>query len=205
VTDTPRKKVEVLGADVVYQGFFRLVRYRLRHELFQGGWSPVLVRELLDRGHAAAVLPYDPIRDEVIFVEQFRVGALTAPGGAWLLETIAGIVEPGEEPGAVARREAVEEAGCDIGDLVPMYDYLVSPGGTSEWIALYCARVDAGGVGGVHGLIDEGEDIRPLVIPWSEASCALRAGRILSATTIIAVQWLALNREDLRKRWAGHA
>jgi ADP-ribose pyrophosphatase len=203
VSDLPGRRIQLVESAVAYQGFFRLVRYRLRHELFRGGWSPVLTRELLDRGHAAAVLPYDPFRDEVVLVEQFRIGALGAPGGAWILETIAGIVEPNEAPAEVARREAVEEAGCVIRDLVPIYDYLVSPGGTSEWIALFCARIDASGVDGVHGLLEEGEDIRALVMPWAEALHALAEGRILSATPIIALQWLALNRDSLRARWTG--
>jgi ADP-ribose pyrophosphatase len=203
VTAGPGGEVEVLGAEVVYRGFFRLLRYRLRHKLFRGGWSPVLTRELLERGHAVAVLPYDPVLDKVVLVEQFRIGALTAPAGPWLLETIAGIAEPAEELEAVARRESVEEAGCDLGELVPICDYLVSPGGSSEWIALFCARVDAAGVDGVHGLLEEGEDIRPTAVPWAEAWRALQEGRILSATPIIALQWLALNREELRKRWNG--
>lgn len=193
--------VRIVEAHVAYRGFFKLVCYRLQHRLYEGGWSPVLTRELLERGHAAAVLPYDPVRDEVVLIEQFRIGALCAPGGAWVLETIAGIVEPGEDPGDVARREALEEAGCVIGELVPMHEFLVSPGGTSERIALYCARVDASAIGGVHGLIDEGEDIRPRVWRWAEVAMNLQAGRIISATPIIALQWLALHRDKLRTDW----
>lgn len=192
---------EILGKEVCYRGFFRLERYRLRHTLFGGGWSGEFTRELLERGHAAAILLYDPERDSVVLIEQFRVGALTAPGGPWLVEIVAGIVDGHETGEDVARREAMEEAGCAVLDLIPICEYLVSPGGTSERIKVYCGRVDATGVGGIHGLAHEGEDIRVHVVPFAEALDMLNAGRIDSASPIIALQWLALHREDVRRRW----
>ena len=98
--------VEVLEQRVAYQGFFRMENYRLRHRLYGGEMSPVIVRELFERGHAVAVLPYDPRHDEVVLLEQFRIGALEAPGGPWLVEIIAGMIEEGESsartPGAAA-------------------------------------------------------------------------------------------------------
>jgi ADP-ribose pyrophosphatase len=193
----------VLAKEVCYRGFFRLERYRLRHTLFAGGWSEELDRELLERGHAAAVLLYDPACDAVVLVEQFRIGALASPRGPWLIEIVAGIVGPGESGADVARREAVEEAGCTAQDLIPICDYLVSPGGSSERIALFCARVDSRNAGGIHGLAHEGEDIRVRVVPFAEALDMVRDGRIDSASPIIALQWLALNRTEVRRRWLG--
>jgi ADP-ribose pyrophosphatase len=160
-----------------------------------------MVREVFERGHAAAVLPYDPVRDQVVLVEQFRIGALRAPEGPWLLEIVAGIIDPGETPEAVVRREAVEESGCVLQDVVPICEYHVSPGGTTERIALFCGQVDALHIGGIHGLAEEEEDIRVLVVPTDEAIALLHAGKILSAAPIIALQWLLLNRESLRRRW----
>lgn len=195
--------VEILEKTICFQGFFRMERYRFRHRLFSGGWSPVLSRELFERGHAAAVLPYDPVLDQVVLIEQFRVGALSAPGGPWLLEIVAGVIDQGEAAEEVARREALEEAGCPIQAIVPVCEYLASPGGTSERISLFCGRVDAAWVGGVHGLAEEGEDIRVLCVPFAVAMGDVRAGKINSASAIIALQWLALNRDDVRQRWAG--
>jgi ADP-ribose pyrophosphatase len=192
---------EILETTTGYAGFFRLLRYRLRHRLFNGGWSPVLTRELFERGHAAAVLPYDPETDQVVLTEQFRIGALQAPGGPWLLEIVAGIIEAGETPEAVVRREAIEEIGCAVGELVSICDYHVSPGGTSERIHLFCGRVDASQAGGVRGLADEGEDIRVLVMPADEAISHLRAGKIVAAAPIIALQWLMIHRASLRGQW----
>jgi ADP-ribose pyrophosphatase len=138
---------KVLRKEVCYQGFFRLDRYRIRHELFAGGWSDEIVRELLERGHAAAVLPYDPEGDSVVMIEQFRIGAMQTPTGPWLLEFVAGIIDHGEEPEQVVVREALEEMGSEVTDLVPILAYHVSPGGCSERIHLFCGRVGYSGAG----------------------------------------------------------
>ncbi|KAB2936557.1 MAG: NUDIX domain-containing protein [Candidatus Contendobacter sp.] len=194
---------EILDQSSGYRGFFRLEKYRLRHELFAGGWSPEMTRECLERGHAVAVLLYDPERDQLVLLEQFRVGALEFPGGPWLLEIVAGIIDhPGETTEDVARRETVEEAGCQLLDLVPIHHYLVSPGGTSESITLFCGRVDAGTVApGVRGVAAEHEDIQVHVVSRAEALELLHSGRINSAAPIIALQWLELNRSKLLERW----
>ncbi|ETX04795.1 NUDIX domain-containing protein [Candidatus Entotheonella palauensis] len=192
---------EILETSTGYAGFFHILRYRLRHRLFNGGWSRVLTRELFERGHAAAVLPYDPQTDRVVLTEQFRIGALQAPGGPWLLEIVAGMIEAGETPEDVVRREALEEIGCAVSDLVSICDYHVSPGGTSERIHLFCGRVDASQAGGVHGAADEDEDIRVVVMPADDAIAHLQAGKIVSAAPIIVLQWLMMNRASLREDW----
>lgn len=190
---------EILDSETVYQGFFRLERYRLRHRLFAGGMSGPVQRELFERGHAAAVLLYDPQRDAVVLLEQFRIGALQAAGGPWLLEIVAGMIEEGESAAEVVRREALEEAGARIQRLEFICDYLVSPGGTSETISLYCGLVDSDGLGGIHGLEEEQEDIRVTVVTFDQAWALWQQGQINSASPIIALQWLAMQRECLRQ------
>lgn len=193
---------EILERQECYRGFFRMERYRLRHRLYDGRMSGVVERELFERGHAAAVLLYDPRRDEVVLQEQFRIGALEAAGGPWLLEIVAGMIEPGESAEEVVRREAQEEAGCHVEALEYICDYLVSPGGTSERISLYCGRVDARGVGGIHGLDHEDEDIRVEVVPFATAWEWLLHGEVNSASPIIALQWLKMHRARLQGLWA---
>lgn len=193
--------VEVIEKTVCYQGFFRLEKYHLRHRLFSGDWSPLLTREMFERGHAAAVLPYDPVRDEIVLIEQFRPGAIDAPGGPWLMEIVAGMIETGETAEAVVKRESIEESGCIITDLIPLYDFLVSPGGTTERIALFCGRTDATTADGVHGVTEEGEDIKVHVVTFDTAMTLLKSEKITAASAIIALQWLALNRDDVRARW----
>jgi ADP-ribose pyrophosphatase len=199
--DREAQHIEVIDRKVVYQGFFRMERYTLRHSLYAGGMSGTLVRELLERGHAAAVLPYDPVRDEVVIIEQFRIGALEMPEGAWLREIVAGIIEPGETAEDVVMREAQEEAGCVIEQLELISRYLVSPGGSSEQISLFCGKVDTAQAGGLFGLEEEHEDIRAMAVPFAEAMALLTQGGIVSATPIIALQWLAVNRDRLRRQW----
>lgn len=198
------RKYEIIEREVRYQGFFRLERYRLRHELFSGEMSRVLTRELFERGHAAAVLPYDPERDAVVLIEQFRIGALDDAHGPWLLEIVAGVMEAGEGEEGLVRREAVEEAGCVLQELQPICEFLVSPGGTSERISLFCGRVDSTTVNGVHGVHEEGDDIMVHVLPLQEALRAVTQGRIRSASPIIALQWLALHRDEVRALWGAH-
>lgn len=192
---------EIIEQTTAYQGYFRIIRYRLRHTLFGGGWGPVITREIFERGDAAAVLPYDPCRDTVVLIEQFRVGALRAPSGAWLFEIVAGVIESNETPEGVVRREALEEAGRTLKRMVPICEYLVSPGGTSERIHLFCGEVDSRDAEGVFGLADEHEDIRVHVLSFGEACDWLQSGRFISASAIIAMQWLKLNRDGLRRAW----
>ena len=197
-----RDDVEIIEKTAAFQGYFRIDRYRLRHRRFDGGWSDVMTREVFERGQAVAVLPYDPQRDELVLIEQFRVGAYAEGRAPWLIEVVAGIIEEGEDPAEVARREMQEETGCELLDLVPVADYLVSPGGTSQGVKLFCGRVNAGGAGGIHGLAHEHEDIRVMVEPAARIPEILASPGACDATTILSLQWLMLNRDAIRWRWA---
>ena len=194
-------KWSVIKKKIIYQGFFKLSEIELQHDLFSGGQSPVLTRELLDRGQAVAVLPYDPVRDEVVLVEQFRIGAGEDKSGPWLIEIIAGYQETGESAEEVVYREAHEEAGCEVSDLVEMYHYYSSPGGSDEQIQIFLGRTDSSHINGIHGLDEEGEDIKVHVISSEQAFDWLDSGRIDSAAPIIALQWFRLNRDRIRKEW----
>lgn len=194
-------KWSVIKKKLIYKGFFKLSTIELQHDLFAGGQSPVLTRELLDRRQAVAVLPYDPVRDEVVLVEQFRIGATEDKSGPWLIEIIAGYQEPGELAEEVALREAHEEAGCEVTDLVEMYQYYSSPGGSDEQITIFLGRTDGTHINGIHGLDEEGEDIKVHVISSEQAFDWLDSGRIDSAAPIIALQWFRLNRDRIRKEW----
>ncbi|HSD61154.1 MAG TPA: NUDIX domain-containing protein [Burkholderiales bacterium] len=196
-----RDDLEILEREVCYQGFYRLERLKLRHRLFAGGMSPPIVREVIEVGDVAAVLLYDPRRDEVVMIEQFRVGARDDPRGPWLLEIVAGLIEPGETAEEVARREALEEAGCAVTDLLPITTFYVSPAKTSQRTYLYLGRVDSARAGGVHGLAHEGEDIRVVCLPCDQALTLAEQGRTDSAWPLVALFWFARHREMVRGRW----
>jgi len=202
--------VEVTDKARVHDGYFKVDRYHLRHRKHEGGWTEVMSREIFERGHATAVLLFDPDLDKVLFIEQFRPGAYAAfnspwfdakTHSPWVLECVAGIIDEGESPEDVAKRECVEEANCDVLDMVPIIHYLASPGGTTESIFLFCARIDASNAGGVHGLEHEHEDIRVLTIDTDTALKWLDEGRFVNAMTLIAMQWFKLNLDALRQRW----
>ena len=194
-------KWSVIQKKLLYSGFFKLTEIKLQHELFAGGKSPVVRRELLDRRQAVAVLPYDPQRDEVVLIEQFRIGAGEDKISPWLIEVIAGYQEAGESAEQVVHREAFEEAGCEVTDLLPMYQYYSSPGGCNEQIQIFLGRTDSSNINGIHGLDEEGEDIKVHVVSSQQAFDWLDSGRIDSAAPIIALQWFRLNRERIRQQW----
>lgn len=191
--------VRIIEQEAVYQGYFRIDHYLLQVPLYEGGMSPSLSREILERGHVAAVLPVDPQRREIVLIEQFRPGPYLSGIDPWMLECVAGIIEEGETTEEVCIREAREEAGCNVLELTPIATpFLTSPGSCTETVALYWGRVDSSGAGGIHGLTEEGENIRVQRFSYDEALALLEQGRILNAKTIIALQWLALNRDRLR-------
>lgn len=194
-----KKNVKILNKQTLYSGFFRMEKYHLQHELFAGGWSGEIQRELFERGNCVAVVLYDPKRDEVVLVEQFRVGAVENPiNTPWLIEIVAGITEENERPEEVARREAVEEAGCKILDLIKINRFYLSPGGSSEQITLFCGLINSESVGGIHGVAHEHEDIFVRAVPFSAAYEMVVKNEIDSAIPILAIQWLALNREQFQ-------
>jgi ADP-ribose pyrophosphatase len=196
-----RDDVEVVEKTTVYKGRFQVDRYVLKHKLHGGGWSQPFVREVFERGHAAAVLPYDPVLDRVVLIEQFRPGAYAAGMHPWLVEAVAGIIDPGETAEQVVRREAVEEAGVEIGEIEPVATCMVTPGACSEYVSIYVGRVDASTCGGVHGLAHEHENIRAFTLSVDEAEKKLAAHEFTNVVTIVALQWLLLNRMRLRDRW----
>lgn len=195
--------VNLIEKTTRFQGFFQIQEYLVSHKLFNGGTSKVLSREIFERGDAVAVMPFDPVRQSVVVVEQFRTGALRAGGNPWLIEFIAGMFSKDESPTDVAVREAKEEADITLEEdkLQHVMSYLSSPGGTSEQLHLYVAPVDASNVGGVYGLDEEGEDIKVHELPLKEALSLVNNGTINNAMTIIGIQWLALNQEQLLRDW----
>lgn len=194
--------VEIIDREHCFKGFYRLDRLKIRHKLFSGDTGSVITRELFVRPDAVCMLPYDPIADKVIFVEQVRVGAMEKSANPWMLELVAGLIDKqGEDPEQVACREALEEANLEISELWPIAQYYPSVGGSDEYIYLYLGRCDSSKAGGVHGLKEESEDIRTHIWTYEEAVKHLENGLITNAAGILALQWLMLNREKVRKQW----
>jgi len=201
------KDVEIISRSLEYDGFLRIERLQLRHRLFSGVWSEVFTRELQLKDPAVGVLLFDPDRDALLLVRQFRVGMFsdTLRHGdevlGWPLEIVAGMVDSSEEFEEVALRESKEESNCVPTDLIKICEYYNSPGGSNEKIILFCGRIDSRNAGGVYGLIEEHEDIEVQVRSYANAMDLLERGEINNAMTIIALQWLQLHRQKLLSSW----
>jgi len=196
-----KNDVEIIAREKLYRGFFSLDLYRFRHRLFNGEMSGEVRREIFERGHASVLLPFDPVRDEVMLIEQIRIAAYDTSETPWLLELVAGMIEPGESVEDVARREAMEEAGLTVGRTKPVLNYLASPGGTSERLSILVGEVDATQAEGIHGLVEENEDIRVHVVSREQAYQWVEEGKIDNAASVIALLWLQLHYQEIRQEW----
>jgi len=194
---------EVIDAANVFARYLRIDTFRFRHRLFSGEWSAVRSYDVLRRGRAVAIILYDPDRDSVVLVEQFRLPALLAGSSPWQLEAAAGMIDTDETAEMVAVRETREETGLGlIGEPIVIQRYLPSAGGSDESVVLFCGRVDSALAAGVHGLPEEHEDIRVAVKTLAEIEAMLDAGAIENGHTLIALYWLLRHRDRLQQLWA---
>lgn len=193
--------LDVIETKLIHRGYFDVRRWRFRHRRFDGTWSPELDREICEKGPAVVVLPYDPVLDRVVLIEQLRIAGHAGGSSPWLIETVAGAVEKGESPEESARRELKEEAGLEAQALAFMGSGLPTPGTASEVFHGFVARVDAVGVGGVHGNIGEAEDIRAFVLEFDKALDWWREGRIGMLPAVTLLLGLAVERQRLRAEW----
>lgn len=193
--------VEILREETAYQGHFQLKKVVFRHKLFNGGMSGEVVRELMIKGEAAALIAYDPVRDNVVLIEQFRIGAYSPKNqnSPWLLELIAGMVEEGETPESVAIRESQEEAGLTVSNLTHALSVWDSPGGAYERLHIFLGLVDSQHIGGIYGLAEENEDILVHVVPREQAYRWVQTGKIDNVIAVLGLQWLQLNYPQYRK------
>lgn len=197
-----RDDVKIEKREWVYTGFFKMEKVRLRHRLFEGGWTQAITREVFVRGQAIAALMYDPSNRLIGLIEQFRIGAMDSASGPWLCEVVAGMTEPGESPEQVILRELQEEADMQPQHLLPICDYYSSPGGTDESLQLFCALGDLSKLGGVHGLAEENEDIRVIILPEQSVFEQIYSGRFNNAATLICLQWLQLHHKSIIEQYS---
>ncbi|SUI58363.1 ADP-ribose diphosphatase [Shewanella morhuae] len=193
-----QKDIEIIGKKTLYQGFFSLDEYTFKHKLFAGGWSLPVTREVFERGHAVVVLPYDIKQDKIVLIEQVRFPALATTKSPWLMELVAGMIAPEETPVGVAHRELFEETGLVADNMHFINSYLASPGGSTERFYFYWADIDSSEARGLHGLAEEHEDIRLHVMSREQAYNSMLNGEIDNASTVIGLQWLQLNYQQLR-------
>jgi ADP-ribose pyrophosphatase len=185
---------------LVYDGHFKLTKIELSHEKYNGETTPTLQRELVGRNDAVAMVAYDPVTDEIVLVEQFRVGAIDEKQ-PWLIEIVAGLIDAGESPEQVVKRESQEEIGCAPSELLKVAGFYSSPGGSSEWIQLYIGKISVDELSNSGGLEEEGEDIKIIIVPATDVPYMLSTGEVRSAIAIVGLQWFVMNRENIRQQW----
>ncbi|MGX9418559.1 ADP-ribose diphosphatase [Vibrio sp. RC27] len=193
--------VKIVKKELLFQGFFKMIKYHFVHKRYEGGESRVVQRELFVRGRAAALLPYDPITDQVVLIEQIRAGSLEH-ANPWQIEIVAGVVDKeAESAEELVRREAVEEAGVDVGRIEPITAFYPSSGGCDEVVDIFVGEVDASSAQGIHGLLEEDEDIKVMVLSREDAYQLVKDGTIENGASIIALQWLEINQKELKAKW----
>lgn len=194
----PPRHVQIHSKERVFDGHHKIGQYTISHDAFDGSTIGPMSREVISRGYAVAVLTYDPTHDKVILIKQFRLPAhVHCIESGWLWEIVAGMTEEGEAPEDVARREAQEEAGLVLNTLTRIQKFHPTPGYSDEIVDLFYAEVDSTTAQGLHGMPDEFEDIEVTVLPWSEVEQLITSGAIVNAITLIALQWLQVNRPKL--------
>lgn len=196
---TPRSldDVEIVSRTEIGRGWGRLERFQIRHKRFDGTWSGSINRDVYSISEVSMVLPYDPDLDAILLIEQFRACGLIYGEASWMIETVAGMKPADETPEDVARREAIEEAGCELQRLTPISRVYASPGGHAERTYMFVGLADLSRIGGIHGLAEEDEDIRAIVVPLDEALEACNDGRIIDAKTMLMIHWLKLNKQKV--------
>lgn len=165
------------------------------------GWSAPVQREIFERGDAVVVLPYDPIRDKIVLIEQVRIGAILNASHPWTFELVGGMVEENQTIESVAKRETLEETGLIPQALIPMQSYLSSCGGTSERIHLFLAQVDSTKTQLICGVEYENEDIKVHVFTRQEVMDWLNQGKIENASALIGLHWLQQNLDKVKQNW----
>lgn len=195
------KDFEILESRDLSRGFFRFEELSLRHQRFDGGQSRVLSRERMHIGSTVIVLPYDWRRDEVLLIEQFRPGACGWERGPWMIECVAGMLDVSEEPMVAAKRELNEEAGLIPHQIEAIGCYAPNPAVTTEYANMFIADCDLSDAGGIHGLVDEDEDIKSYAIKADEAFGWIDDGSIICANALLPLRWLQVHRPALKKRW----
>lgn len=185
----------------LHEGFFTLAAHSFQQRQSSGEWSGTITREILERRQAVAVLPYDPVRDEVLLISQVLIGAHLADKPARQLQVIAGMVDDGESADQAALREAREEAGCEILRIVHLQDFLPTPGGSDEEVCVKLAEADLENAGGHFGLASEDEDIHANVMSASAAIDALDRGEIVAGPAVVALLQFARRRDQIRRDW----
>jgi len=188
-----KPKYKIINKKNIYKGFFEMYEYDLIHQKHDGNWSDEIKREIFGGAHVASLLPFDPIKKEILLIQQFRVGIISRHKDSLLYEIVAGIVDKNEEPDHASIRECYEETGCMVKKLVHIQDYFPAPGSSESFYHLYLGEIDSFKGSRIRGLENENEDIMVTSFKVDEVKQMLDKKMIKNGLTLIALQWFFLN------------
>ena len=176
----------------IYDGFFKLHELTFLHKKHNGQWSNELKREIFSGASVATVLPYDPIKNRIILINQFRAGVLEQKVNPMMNEIVAGIIDEGEKPEDAAIRECYEETGCKIKKIKTIQSYFPAPGSSESYYHLFLGEIESFEGTRIMGLSNEDEDILVRSYTITEIKKLLFEKRIINGLTLIALQWFFL-------------
>ena len=188
-----KSKFEIINKKNIHNGFFKMNEYILKYKKYDGSWSKEVKREIFGGAMVSAVLPYDPVKREIVLIQQFRPGTIAKEFNNYLYEIVAGIIDPGETAEDTAKRECLEETGCKIKKITPIQGYFPAPGSSESFYHLFLGEIDTFEGERVMGLESENEDILVRSYKLSDVKEMMEKGEILNGLTLIALQWFFLN------------
>tara|TARA_Y100001935_G_C17180992_1_gene445129 strand:+ start:104 stop:685 length:582 start_codon:yes stop_codon:yes gene_type:complete len=188
-----KSNFKIISKKNIYSGFFEMNEVILKYKKYNGSWSKEVKRELFGGSQVAAVLPYDPIKKEIVLIQQFRPGTISKNLNNYLNEIVAGIIDHGEDPEVAASRECYEETGCEVNKLIPIQGYFPAPGSSESYYHLFLAEIESFEGDRIMGLETENEDILVKSYKSSQVEKMLKKGEILNGLSLIALQWFFLN------------
>ena len=188
-----KPKYKIINKKNIYKGFFQMYEYDLIHQKHDGNWSSEIKREIFGGAHVASLLPFDPIKKEILLIQQFRVGIVSRHDEDLLYEIVAGMVDKNEQPDQTSIRECLEETGCKVKKLIHIQDYFPAPGSSESFYHLYLGEIDSFQGSRIRGLENENEDIKVTSFKVHEVKQMLDNKIIKNGLTLIALQWFFLN------------
>ena len=188
-------KFKILDKKNIHDGFFKMNEVTLKYKKYNGDWSNEIKRELFGGAQVSAVLPYDPINKKIVLIQQFRPGTISRDNQNYLDEIVAGIIDSGETPEDTAKRECLEETGCEVSNLSSIQGYFPAPGSSESFYNLFLGEVIAPDKEIIRGLENENEDILVKSYSFDEVKIKMNKKEILNGLTLIALQWFFLNIE----------
>ena len=188
-----KSKFEIINKKNIHNGFFKMNEYILKYKKYDGSWSKEVKREIFGGAMVSAVLPYDPVKREIVLIQQFRPGTIAKEFNNYLYEIVAGIIDSGEKAEDTAKRECLEETGCKIKKITPIQGYFPAPGSSESFYHLFLGEIDTFEGERVMGLESENEDILVKSYKLSDVKDMMEKGEILNGLTLIALQWFFLN------------